>query len=211
LGNIDLEGKETSDELAEKDISAKGETAGQKLTEVEADAGMKTDLVETVLEAEVEAEAQPDPAALAEEYYNRLIRLQADFENFRRRARQEKENLWKYAAEHLVVALLPVLDNFERALEAGGESVEDFKAGIEMIYRQFQDVLRAEGLSPIPAVGEQFDPARHEAVIQEESADYPENTVLAELRRGYCLKDKVIRPVLVKIAKKLEITEQEVE
>jgi len=209
LDNTGLEGKGTSDELAEKDVSVSGETAGQQLTETEAEAGIKAGSVEAGLEAE--AEAQPDPAALAEEYYNRLIRLQADFENFRRRTRQEKEDLWKYAAEQLVVALLPVLDNFERALEAGGKSVEDFKAGIEMIYRQFQDVLRAEGLSPIPAVGERFDPARHEAVMREESVDYPENVVLAELRRGYCLKDKVIRPVLVKVAKKLATTEQEVE
>lgn len=137
----------------------------------------------------------------AEDYYNRLARLQADYENFRRRTRQEKEDFYKYASEQLVCALLPVLDNFERALAAGGESIESFKSGVEMIHRQFQEVLAAEGLAPVPAVGEPFDPARHEAVLQAESAEHPDNTVIEEFRRGYCLKDKVIRPAMVKVAK----------
>lgn len=139
----------------------------------------------------------------AEDYYNRLARLQADFENFRRRTRQEMENFYKYASEQLICALLPVLDNFERALAAEGDSIESFKSGVEMIHRQLMDVLTAEGLAPIPAVGEQFDPARHEAVLQAESEEYPENTVIEELRRGYCLKDKVIRPAMVKVSKSL--------
>ncbi|MCL6634635.1 MAG: nucleotide exchange factor GrpE [Peptococcaceae bacterium] len=154
---------------------------------------------------------ETDPAVLrqllaeqttrAEEYYNRLVRLQADFENFRRRTRQEMENFRRYASEQLVCALLPVLDNFERALAAGGDSIESFKSGVEMIHRQLKDVLTAEGLEEIRAVGEQFDPARHEAVLQAESAEHPDNTVIEELRRGYCLKDKVIRPAMVKVAK----------
>lgn len=137
----------------------------------------------------------------AEDYYNRLLRLQADYENFRRRTRQEKEDFYKYASEQLVCALLPVLDNFERALAAGGESIDSFKSGVEMIHRQFQEVLLAEGVTAVPAVGEQFDPARHEAVLQEDSAEHPDNTVTEEFRRGYCLKDKVIRPAMVKVAK----------
>jgi len=139
--------------------------------------------------------------ARADDYYNRLARVQADYENFRRRTRQEKEEFYKYASEHLIMALLPVLDNFERALAAKGQSIKDFKSGVEMIYRQIQDILKAEGLAPVPAVGEQFDPARHEAVLQEESDEHPDNTVIEELLRGYYLKEKVIRPAMVKVAK----------
>jgi molecular chaperone GrpE len=156
--------------------------------------------------------AAEDPVALkkklaeaskkAEDYYNRLARLQADYDNFRRRTRQETESLNKYASEQLVCALLPVMDNFERAMTAEGDTVEGFKTGVELIYRQLQDVLAAEGLAAINAVGEEFDPARHEAVFQVETEEYAENTVIEEFRRGYCLKDKVIRPSMVKVAKK---------
>jgi len=142
-----------------------------------------------------------EQTARADDYYNRLVRLQADFENFRRRTRQDMENFYKYASEQLIRALLPVLDNFERALAAEGDTIDSFKAGVEMIYRQLLDVLAAEGLAAIPACGEQFDPVRHEAVLQEESGDYPDNTVIEELRRGYFLKDKVIRPSMVKVAR----------
>lgn len=137
----------------------------------------------------------------AEDYYDRLLRLQADYENFRRRTRQEKEDFYKYASEQLVCALLPVLDNFERALAAEGESIENFKSGVEMIHRQFLEVLTAEGVTVVPAVGEQFDPAKHEAVLQAESASHPDNSVIEEFRRGYCLKDRIIRPAMVKVAK----------
>jgi len=137
----------------------------------------------------------------ADDYYNRLARVQADYENYRRRTRQEKEEFFKYASEQLIVALLPVLDNFGRALAAEGQSIESYKAGVEMIYRQLQDVLQAEGLAAIPAVGEQFDPAKHEAVLQAESDEHPDNMVIEEFQRGYYLKEKVIRPAMVKVAK----------
>lgn len=144
-----------------------------------------------------------EQTARADDYYSRLARLQADYENFRRRTRQEKEDLYKYASEQLVVRLLPVLDNFDRALAAEGESLQDFKSGVEMIYRQLQDVLSEEGVTAIPAVGESFDPAKHEAVLREDSTEYPENMIIEEFRRGYALKDKVIRPSMVKVAKSL--------
>ena len=139
----------------------------------------------------------------AEENYDRLIRLQADYENFRRRTRQEKEEIYKYTSERLINALLPVLDNFELALSAEGDSIESFKSGVQMIYKQLHDVLAAEGVAQIPAVGEQFDPLRHEAVLREDSQEHPDNTIIQELRRGYYLKDKVIRPSMVKVAKSI--------
>jgi molecular chaperone GrpE len=137
----------------------------------------------------------------AEENYDRLVRLQADYDNFRRRTRQEKEEFYKYASEKLINTLLPVLDNFELALSAEGDSIENFKSGVQMIYKQLLDVLAVEGVAPIPAVGEQFDPLKHEAVLRAESDEHPDNTIVQELRRGYLLKDKVIRPSMVKVVK----------
>ena len=121
---------------------------------------------------------------LAEDYLNSLARVQADYDNFKRRTRQEKEDFYKYASEQLIVSLLPVLDNFDRAIAAESSVLEDYKAGVEMIHRQLWDVLREEGLNGVPTVGEAFDPTMHEAVMQEESDDYPDNTVLEEFQRG---------------------------
>ncbi|MFZ5631214.1 MAG: nucleotide exchange factor GrpE [Bacillota bacterium] len=136
----------------------------------------------------------------AEDYYNRLVRMQADFENYRKRVAKEREELFKYASGQLVVALLPVMDNFERALAVKYDDTEQLLAGVEMIKRQLEDVLAREGLEPIPTVGEQFNPEIHEAVMTEKSEDYPENTITGELRRGFTLKGKVIRAAMVKVA-----------
>jgi molecular chaperone GrpE len=140
----------------------------------------------------------------SDEYYQRLIRMQADFENYRRRVGKEKEELLKFAAEDLIVKLLPVLDNFERALVAPGENnqnISKFKEGIEMIYRQFIDVLAKEGLSIIPTINQQLDPVSHEVILQEETGGQPDNNIIEELRRGYFFKGKVIRPAWVKVAR----------
>jgi molecular chaperone GrpE len=136
---------------------------------------------------------------LAEEYFNSLARVQADYDNFKRRTRLEKEDYYKYASEQVIAALLPVVDNYDRALAVECASLEDFKSGIEMIYRQLWDILKAEGLAPVPALGEPFDPQIHEAVLREESDEHPENTVVEELQRGYFLKDRLIRVAMVKI------------
>jgi molecular chaperone GrpE len=146
-------------------------------------------------------QALAEQTTRAEEYFERLARLQADFDNFRRRTRQEKEEFYKYASERLISALLPVLDNFERALVAESGSIDSLKSGVQMIFRQLQEALAAEGLTPVPSVGGQFDPQKHEAALRDESGDHPDNTILEELRRGYYLKDKVIRPAMVKVAK----------
>lgn len=139
----------------------------------------------------------------AEEYRDRLVRLQADYDNFRRRSRQEKEEIYKYTSVKMISALLPVLDNFELALSAEGDSIESFKSGVQMIYKLLNDVLAAEGVVQILSVGEQFDPLKHEAVLRVDSDEYPDNTIIEELRRGYYIKDKVIRPSMVKVVKSI--------
>jgi len=151
-----------------------------------------------VLQAELE-QAQ----AKAEEYYAHLQRLQAEFDNYRKRTSREKEELAKYASERLVETLLPILDNFERATAAAQSSQDlpTYARGVEMILRQLQDVLGKEGLTPIECVGEPFDPQCHEAVLQVDMEGYPENTVVEELQKGYYLKDKVLRPSMVKVSR----------
>jgi len=137
----------------------------------------------------------------SEEYYQQMLRLQAEFDNFRRRTRQEKADILKFADEELITELLPVLDNFDRALAAANSPSEDFVSGVDLIYRQLKEILANRGLETIPTVGEEFDPNHHEAVMQVDSEDYAENIVAEEFRRGYFLKDKVIRAAMVKVAK----------
>ncbi|MCL0100692.1 nucleotide exchange factor GrpE [Peptococcaceae bacterium] len=139
--------------------------------------------------------------ALAKEYYNRLARAQADFENLRRRTNKEREQLLKYAAEELIIDILPVIDNFQRALESKNKSSEEFVSGVEMIYKQLLDVLKKAGVEEIKSLGEDFDPNKHEAIMQVESEEYPENKIVEVLRKGYILKDKIIRPAMVKVSK----------
>lgn len=140
--------------------------------------------------------------AKAEEYYNQLQRLQADFDNYRKRTQKEKAELIKYAAERLVKDLLPVLDNFERAVLAAKTNPDfaSFSQGVDMILRQVQDVLGKEGLKPMEVVGQPFDPNLHEAVQRVDSEEHAENTIIEELQKGYYLKEKVIRPGMVTVS-----------
>jgi len=137
----------------------------------------------------------------AAEYYDQLLRLRADFENLRRRVNKEREEFLHFAGEALVAALLPVLDDFELALNSPGEDLSGFLTGVEMIRQRLSETLAREGLEPIAAEGEEFDPSRHEAVAFEACGEKPPNTVVEELRRGYAFRGKVIRPALVKVAK----------
>jgi molecular chaperone GrpE len=134
-----------------------------------------------------------------EELNNRLLRLQADFDNFRRRSRQEKEELSQVVSGSVVKELLPVLDNFERALAAPGEDAAQIRAGVEMIYRQLSGILEKLGVAPIAAVGSQFDPARHEAMLRVEDASQPDGLIVEEFQKGYELNGKVLRPSMVKV------------
>jgi molecular chaperone GrpE len=149
-------------------------------------------------ELSAELEAAKDEA---EAIFARYQRLAADFENYKRRTRQDLAERTQYANEELLRKLLPVLDNFKRALDHAPESVDaGWFNGIKMIARQFEDVLSAQGLSPIPAVGEKFDPSRHEAIAREETDAHEEGTVIEEMQPGYRLHDRVLRPTLVKVA-----------
>lgn len=137
-----------------------------------------------------------------DEYYDRLLRKTAEFDNYRKRVERERRELAEFAAVDLLQELLPLLDDFERALqaEAGSES-EPYRKGIEIIYRQLLEILRRRGVRPIEALGADFDPHVHQAVEQVASPDHREGEVIEELRRGYMLRDRLLRPALVKVAK----------
>ncbi len=132
---------------------------------------------------------------------SQLIRLQADFMNFRKRAEKEKKDTINYASEEFICTLLPIVDNFEVAMNVEGKMEDSFYKGIQLIYKQFEDVLQSHGVRAIEAVGKEFDPNIHHAVFMEESEDYESGKVIEVLQTGYILKDKVIRPAMVKVAK----------
>ncbi|MEC0255448.1 nucleotide exchange factor GrpE [Paenibacillus lautus] len=136
------------------------------------------------------------------EHQQRTLRVQADFDNFRRRTQKEKEDLGKYASSKLITELLPVIDNFERALQASEENpeFESFSKGVSMIFRQLESVLATEGLTAMKSVGEPFNPEYHQAIMQVESDEYEEGIVVEEVQKGYMLKDKVLRPAMVKVS-----------
>jgi molecular chaperone GrpE len=131
----------------------------------------------------------------------RYLRLAADFENFKRRKAQEIADVRRYESEDAALGLLPVLDNLRRAVdhasEAGAE--EFFVSGLELVVREFETALERLGVVPVPAVGERFDPAMHEAIAAEESDDVEEDTVVAELVPGYRLHDRLLRPAIVRV------------
>jgi molecular chaperone GrpE len=145
-------------------------------------------------------------AAKADENWDRLLRTTADFDNFKKRAAREKIEAGQYASASLIQKLLPVLDNFEMALAAAqtaqGDKLASLQAGVLMIQQQFKSALAETGLEEIDAAGKPFDPTLHEAISQQETAEVPEDHVAQQLRKGYKLKDRLLRPATVIVAKK---------
>jgi molecular chaperone GrpE len=140
----------------------------------------------------------------AEKEHENLLRALADFDNYRRRMRAEMDHAKQLAVEDLILRLLPILDNFERAIKVA-EEIKDYDAlhgGVILILRQLRDVLEKEGVTPIEAEGQQFDPMKHEAVMRVDTNEYPDNTIIEEFQKGYMLGNKVLRPSMVKVAKK---------
>ncbi|WP_099361969.1 nucleotide exchange factor GrpE [Fredinandcohnia onubensis] len=181
------------------------------------EANVDNDVVETIEQAEAElVEEQEDNVqaelskanekiaeleAKLEEAESRILRQVADFENFKRRSRLDQETAATYRSQSLVTDLLPALDNFERALqiEATNDQAKSLMQGVEMVYRSIIDALKKEGVEAIEAVGTQFDPNVHQAVMQVSEPDTESNVVLEEFQKGYKLKDRVLRPSMVKV------------
>lgn len=144
-------------------------------------------------------------AAKADEHWERFVRTSADFDNFKKRAAREKQEAIKYATESLLQKVMPVLDNFEAALAAAqnssADSLKSLQDGVAMIHSQLKNTLTEAGLEEVDATGKPFDPNVHEAVSQQESAEVAEGIVLQQLRKGYKLRDRLLRPATVVVAK----------
>lgn len=164
--------------------------------------GSVEDIEREMRETAEEAAADPVPeqaTAPQDDYKNRYVRAIADFENFRKRTEREKADFARYATASVLRDMLPVLDNFDRALDHAAEG-DEFHKGVLLIYKQLFDVLQKHGLKPIDEAGVTFDPNIHEAVVREEDPSVPNHTVVAILQKGYFLHDRLLRPALVKVA-----------
>src|SRR5216110_2459959 len=152
--------------------------------------------------APLEARVAELESALAEAR-DRHLRLAADFDNYKKRARQEQMETIQHASADLIARVLPVLDDLHNVLEHKPEGIdESWVKGLELSVRKLEEALGTHGLEPIDAVGARFDPKLHEAVGHEESREHPEDTVVSELRRGYRVRDRVVRPELVKVSRR---------
>jgi molecular chaperone GrpE len=149
-------------------------------------------------------ETQPDPLEdLRRErdaLQDRLLRTAAEFDNYRKRMDRERRDLAEYTAGEAIKDLLPIIDNLERALQASAQD-DPLRKGVELIHKQMLEMLRKRGVTPIEALGTNFDPNVHEAVTHEESAQHREGEVMEELQRGYKVGDRLLRPAMVKVAK----------
>ena len=148
--------------------------------------------------AALKAQVESLKAAL-EEKDNRVKRLQADFENFRRRTSKEREELANVVTQDLLKSMLPILDNFDRAMAAEQKDNESFQKGVEIIYTQLHETLKNAGLELIDTAGQKFDPNFHQAVMRVENPDLEDDTIAQELQKGYIVKGRVIRPSMVQV------------
>lgn len=153
---------------------------------------------EAVSPAEVEALQRE-----RDEYYDRLLRKTAEFDNYRKRIERERQQVTEAAAADLIEDLLPLVDDMERALkaDAGSEGADAYRRGVELIHKQMTDVLRKRGVRPIEALGADFDPHYHQAVAYDPADGRRDGEVIEEFRRGYMLGDRLLRPAMVKVAK----------
>lgn len=157
-------------------------------------------------EAAVATAASIDTANLKTErdqLLDRLGRLQAEFDNSRKREQRERADFRDYAVANVIEQFLPVVDNFQLALKSGG-SADQLRSGVELIVKQMEEVLRNLNVQVVPTVGSQFDPRVHEALDMVERTDVPDHQVLDEVRRGYTLREKMLRPALVRVARNEE-------
>jgi molecular chaperone GrpE len=156
--------------------------------------------------AATDTTATADPSELQrqrDDYYDRLLRKTAEFDNYRKRVERDRQMASESAAAGVIEELLPLMDDLERALkvEPGGESGEAYRRGVELIHQQLLEILRKRGVRPLEALGADFDPHYHQAVAYEPAEGHREGEIVEEFRRGYMLGDRLLRPSMVKVAK----------
>ena len=196
-------GKKREEKLQEKKVEAKEQFEKSEVSESSGEEGEKSEEEEQPAQLEILKERLAETEKQNKELEDRLIRLAAEFDNYKKRVAKEQNQLVKNANENLISKLLESLDNFSRALDSARNSADNksLQSGVKLIYSQLMDILTKEGLEEIRAGGERFDPHLHEAVLQIES-DQPEGTIVDEISKGYKLNGKVIRHSKVVLAKK---------
>lgn len=178
---------------AEENPTPEVEKMEEAVEEVEAD----EKVAEEAIHDEIEEAARQQQAIK-----DQMLRLQADFDNFRKRAAREKTEIATYTMEHFMEKLLPVLDNLERAEKNAGGTLESYQQGVQMVFNQLLDVLKNEGLSEVETEGKKFDPNFHHGVAIDNSPDHEDQEITDVYQKGYQYKDKVIRPAMVKVCQK---------
>lgn len=183
-----IKSKKTHDEKLKRDLREKEK---------------KKDIVNIKLK---EYEELKEKAKLADERLEILMRTQAEFENSKKRMEKEKAEFIKFANDELISRFLPILDNFRLAVKTidSNHSIKDIITGIELIDKQFEDTLKEFGLEEIKSVGEKFDPHYHKAIAHEETDEYEDGVIMEEFQKGYLLNGRLLRPAVVKVAKKKE-------
>lgn len=188
--------------MSNEELKKQQAAAEEAEAEAEADQAVGTAEEETAEDSasgEKEEVCEEAPSAEDEALNTKYLRLMADFQNYKRRTEKEKNDIYAFANEKIVSELLNVIDNFERALDAGSDG-DSFVEGMNLIFKQLQGVLEKAGVVEIEALGQDFDPNFHHAVLTEDSAEYESGKVTAVLQKGYLLNNKVIRPTMVKVA-----------
>jgi molecular chaperone GrpE len=197
-GNAEEKEKAAAEEVTEE-AAAEEEAAEAEPEEAKADekAGEQAGS-----EAEAEPEEKKEEASAEEQESERYMRLMAEFQNFKRRAAKEKSDIHAFANERIIGDLLPVMDNFERALETETEDTEAYAKGMQLIFEQMKTALEKAGLKEIEALGLDFDPNVHNAVMTDNTEEYENDKISKVLQKGYKLNDKVIRPSMVAVNKR---------
>lgn len=193
-----------NEEIKDENTEEMNETVNEEVTQENVNESEKNEKASEDVQVEDNNEIAKRISELevkAEEAENRYLRLYADFENYKRRVQLDKEASQKYRAQSLISNLLPAIDNFERAMqiEPNNEQTKALLEGVQMVYRAIIDALKQEGAEQIEAVGKEFDPHLHQAVMQANDSEYESNIVVEEFQKGYILKDRVIRPSMVKV------------
>lgn len=190
--------REIDDAISPEEIPEPGE-ADEKAPDAETPSE-ETSQEEEPLDGEDDLQKQVESlTSQLQETESSLKRLRADFENFRRRTAKEKEEVGAVVAQEICRDMLPLLDNFERAMATEDKGSENFRKGVEMIFTQFQEILKKNGLEPIETKDAKFDPNFHQAVMRVQNPELEDETIAAELQKGYIVKGRVIRPSMVQV------------
>ena len=191
---------EMQQEINEAEAVNTDETATEASSENQEEANDEASKNADTAENEVDLQAELEKlTAEVKEKSDKALRLQADFENFRRRTSKEKDELAAVVTQGVMKDMLPLLDNFERAMAAETTDMETFQKGVEMIFTQFQEVLKKNGLEHIETEGKKFDPNFHQAVMRVQNDELEDDDIAKELQKGYMVKGRVIRPSMVQV------------